>query len=170
VHEVRGHGRPPPVDPSGQPLTLSEEHGLLLRQVVARVEDRLAVIAEDRRPARELQALLTYPRAKVLRQAADEERLLFPAGDAPPAFAQLTGDHTHLRLVTEALAEAADEGTQSPAQLAAATRDLVAHVERHLSAEEAVLAAAGGVDEAPGTTVLTTGQLPHGGMTGWRTS
>jgi iron-sulfur cluster repair protein YtfE (RIC family) len=171
VHEVSGHGRPSVATvPSGHPLTLSEEHGLLLRQVAARVEDLLAVIAEDRWPARELQALLAYLRAEVLGQAADEERLLFPTGDTPPAFAQLAADHTHLRLVTEALAEAADEGTQSPAQLAAATRDLVAHLERHLSAEEAVLAAAGGEDEAPGTTVLTTGQLPAGGVTGWRTS
>jgi hypothetical protein len=86
VQEVRGHGRPrtPGTTTDDRPLTLSEEHGLLLRQVAARVDDLLAVTAEDRWPTRELQALLVYMRAEVLRQAVDEERLLFPAHHAPP--------------------------------------------------------------------------------------
>jgi len=157
--------------PSGQPLTMSQEHGPLRWQVAVRVEDLLAVIAQDRWPARELQALLAYLRAEVLRQAADEERLLFRTDDAPPAFARLAGDHTRLRLVTEVLAQVAgDEGTHSFAQLARTTRDLVADLERYLSAEEAVLARAGGQDEAPGTTVLTTSPPPGGDVTGRRTS
>jgi hypothetical protein len=70
----------PPGDP---PLTLADEHALLLSQVLIRAEDLLAVTAEDRWPARELQVLVGYLRAEVLGQDADEERLLFPAG-APP--------------------------------------------------------------------------------------
>ena len=75
--------------PGGPPLTLADEHALLLSQVLTRAEDLLAVTAEDRWPARELQVLVGYLRAEVLGQDADEERLLFPAG--APAPAELTG-------------------------------------------------------------------------------
>lgn len=139
-----------------RPLTLAEEHGLLLRQVAARAEDLLAVTADDGWPARELQALLTYMRAEVLRQAVDEERLLFPSRAPSAALDRLGRDHTMLHLITEALAAAAtDEGPHIPADLAATTRDLLAHLERHLSSEEAVLVSSEASDETPGTTALT---------------
>ena len=139
-----------------RPLTLAEEHGLLLRQVAARAEDLLALTAHGGWPARELQALLTYMRVEVLRQAADEERLLFPSHVPSAALDRLGRDHTMLHLMTEVLAAAAtDDGPHIPADLAAITRDLLEHLERHLSSEEAVLVASEASDEAPGTTALT---------------
>jgi iron-sulfur cluster repair protein YtfE (RIC family) len=132
-----------------------EEHGLLLRQMVLRAEDVLAVLAADRWPARELQALLSYLHAEVLAQVADEERLLFPSHASSKAVEELRADHRILHLMTEFLANAAaNGGRRAPAELAATTRDLLMQLERHLGAEEAALAA-GLQAEAPGTTSLT---------------
>jgi iron-sulfur cluster repair protein YtfE (RIC family) len=131
--------------PDDRPLTLADEHGLLLRQVAVRAEELLAVAADGGWPSRELEALLTYMRMEVLRQAQDEERLLFPACASSPALERLGRDHTILHLLTETLATAASgNGSQVPTDLAATTRDLLAHLERHLSDEEAVLMADGG--------------------------
>ena len=162
AHEVHGLEPLPGtgiISSDDRPLTLAEEHGLLLRQVAARAEDLLAVTAAGSWPARELQALLTYMRVEVLRQAVDEERLLFRSQASSAALDRLGRDHTVLHLMTETLAAAAtDEGPHIPADLAATTRDLLTHLERHLSSEEAVLASdASG--EAPGTTALT--RRPH---------
>jgi uncharacterized protein (DUF2249 family) len=163
AHEMHGLERLPPTGTTtsdDQPLTLAEEHGLLLRQVAVRAEELLAVTADGGWPARELQALLTYMRVEVLRQAADEERLLFPSYGSSAALDRLGRDHTILHLITEMLAAAAtDEGPHIPADLAATTRDLLAHLERHLGSEEAVLAANRAPGEAPGTTVVT--RRPH---------
>lgn len=63
--------------PGGRPLTLADEHALLLEQVAIRAEDVLAVAAQNLWPARELRRLLGYLRVEVLRQAEDEEMLLF---------------------------------------------------------------------------------------------
>ena len=139
-------GDQPPQTPAAVPgdplLTLAGEHALLLSQVVTRAGDLLAVTAEDRWPARELQALAGYLRAEVLGQDADEERLLFPAG-ASAGVSRLARDHARLRAAIETLERvAAGEITWSPAELAAATRDLLRQLERHLHAGEAVLAAA----------------------------
>jgi hypothetical protein len=143
-----------------RPLTLAEEHGLLLRQVAARAEELLAVTADGGWPARELHWLLTYMRVEVLRQAADEERLLFPSQAPSAALDRLGRDHTMLHLMTEMLAAAAaGEGPHIPADLAATTRDLLAHLERHLSSEEAVLVAGDTSDDASGTTART--RRPH---------
>ena len=79
THQVPGYG-PARSDVSaagGPPLTLPDEHALLLEQVAMRAKDLLTAIADDRWPARELQALVGYLRAEVLRQASDQERL-FP--------------------------------------------------------------------------------------------
>jgi len=59
---------PYPAVPAATPLTLAGEHELLLRQVTSRAADLLAAAAEGRWPAAELQALLGYLRAEVLRQ------------------------------------------------------------------------------------------------------
>jgi uncharacterized protein (DUF2249 family) len=124
-----------------------------------RAEDLLAVTAEDRWPARELQSLLGYLRAEVLGQAADEERLLFPAG-ASPGISRLARDHARLRAAIETLERvAAGESTWSPAQLTAATRDLLGQLERHLHAGQALLAAASAPGKVPATTML--GGHPH---------
>jgi uncharacterized protein (DUF2249 family) len=163
AHEMHGLERLPATGTTtsdDQPLTLAEEHGLLLRQVAVRAEELLAVTADGGWPARELQALLTYVRVEVLRQAADEERLLFPSYGSSAALDRLGRDHTILHLITEILSAAAtEEGPHIRADLAATTRDLLAHLERHLGSEEAVLAANRAPGEAPGTTVVT--RRPH---------
>ena len=163
VSAVGESGRPRPSvisAPDDRPLTVADEHGLLLRQVAVRAEELLAVAADGGWPGRELEALLTYMRVEVLRQAQDEERLLFPASACSPALERLGRDHTILHLLTETLATAASGGgPQVPADLAATTRELLAHLERHLSDEEAMLAGAGRPDDASGTTVLT--HRPH---------
>ncbi len=159
AHEMHGLERLPATGTTtsdDEPLSLAEEHGLLLRQVAVRAEELLAVTADGGWPARELQALLTYMQVEVLRQAADEERLLFPSYGSSAALDRLGRDHTILHLITEILAAAAtDDGPHIPADLAETTRDLLAHLERHLGSEEAVLAENRAPGEAPGTTVVT---------------
>jgi hypothetical protein len=136
--------------PDDRPLSLADEHGLLLRQVAARAEELLAVTSSGGWPGPELEALLTYLRVEVLRQAHDEERLLFPTGASSPALERLGRDHTVLHLLTETLAAAGNHRPRVPAELAATTGELVAHLERHLGDEEAVLARDDGYGETPG--------------------
>lgn len=135
------------------PVTLTEEHALLLAQVTSRADDVLSAAAQGRWPARELEALAGYLRAEILRQASDEEWLLFPASDPAPGVARLERDHERLRACTEALEQAAaGTGMHSRAQVAAVTRDLVAQLRLHLASEEQVLAAA----DAPDPVLATT--------------
>jgi uncharacterized protein (DUF2249 family) len=151
--------RTPAATPGGPPLTLADEHALLLSQVTIRAKDLFAVTAQDRWPARELQVLLGYLRAEVLDQDADEERLLFPAGPSP-AISGLAREHARLRAAIETLERVADgEITWSPAELAAATQDLLHQLARHFDAGEAQLAAAGTPGKVPATTML--GAHPH---------
>ena len=121
------------------PLTLAEEHALLLWQVTARAEELLATIADGAWPGVELAALAGYAQAEVLRQASDEERLLFAAAPARDV-AGLARDHARLRSAAELLAQAAaGEHPMSPGQVAIAVRDFVAQLEHHLRAEENLL-------------------------------
>jgi uncharacterized protein (DUF2249 family) len=151
--------RTPAAVPREPPFTLTDEHALLLGQVAIRADDVLAVTAEDRWPARELRALLGYVRAEVLRQAADEETLLFPAQDSSPGITRLARDHARLRAGSDMLARvAAGENTWSPAQLAATTRGFLQQFERHLDAEESLLTS-GTPGKVPATTLL--GGHPH---------
>lgn len=138
---------------------LTDEHEQLLRQVAVRAEALLAVATAGHWPARELEALLGYLRAEILRQAADEELLLFPSSGAQPELTRLARDHARLRAGVEALEHAAHDAAGSPALLATATRDLLCQLERHLSAEEAILAGTGGTGSTPATTDL--GARPH---------
>jgi uncharacterized protein (DUF2249 family) len=156
MHQVPGRGpaRSAVSAASAPPLTLAGEHELLLEQVAIRARDLLTAIAEDRWPSRELQALVGYLRAEVLRQAADQERL-FPARRAAEGFARLARDHVRLRAGTEVLAQAASAGAGSRAQLAAVTRRLLTQLECHLAAEELLLTAAGRPRTAPGITAAT---------------
>jgi uncharacterized protein (DUF2249 family) len=136
------------------PLTLTEEHVLLLRQVTARTEELLTAVAHGRWPAAELAALAGYARAEVLRQVSDEERLLFPAAPAREV-AGLARDHTRLRFASNLLDRgAAGEQPMSPRQVAIAARDFVAQLERHLRAEENLLAAGRAAQGVPGTAAL----------------
>ncbi|HUY52083.1 MAG TPA: hemerythrin domain-containing protein [Streptosporangiaceae bacterium] len=148
------------VVPGGPVLTLDDEHAVLLGQVAARAEELLAAAARGRWPGTELEALLGYARAEVLHQASEEETLLFPAA-ASAAATRLARDHARLRACTEFLARSASgEQALSLGGLAAATRDFVCQLERHLMAEEELLAADRALATVPATTAL--GSHPHG--------
>ncbi len=156
-----GHEQPP--GPAGlaarPPLTLAEEHVLLLWQVTAGAEKVLAATERGRWPGAELAALAGYAQAEVLRQVSDEEALLFPAVPAQ-AVAGLARDHVRLRAGVDLLARAAaGEQPMSTAQLAAAVRDFVVQLERHLHNEDDVLASGRAPRDVPGT--VTLGGRPH---------
>ena len=139
---------------SAGPLTLAEEHVLLLWQVTASAEKLLTATAHGRWPRAELAALAGYAQAEVLRQVSDEEALLFPAVPAQTV-AGLARDHVRLRAATELLARAAaGEQSMSPAQLAAAVRGFVAQLERHLRNEDDLLASGRAPRDVPGTVHL----------------
>lgn len=142
-----------------QPRTLAEEHVLLLWQVRARAGELLTAVANGRWPAAELAALAGYARAEVLRQASDEEALLFSAVPAAEA-GGLARDHTRLRSAADLLTRAAaGEQPMTAGQAAAAVRDFVAQLERHTEAEENLLGAGGAAPRVPGTEAL--GGHPH---------
>jgi uncharacterized protein (DUF2249 family) len=141
------------------PLTLAEEHVLLLWQVAARADELLTAVARGRWPQSELTALADYAQAEVLRQASDEETLLFPAASAREATG-LARDHARLRSAADLLVRAADgEQPMSPRQVAVAARDFVALLERHLRVEENLLASGRATQGVPGT--VTLGGHPH---------
>ena len=141
------------------PLTLAEEHVLLLWQVTASTEKLLTAAEHGQWPRAELAALAGYAQAEVLRQVSDEEALLFPAAPAQTA-AGLARDHVRLRAAAELLARAAaGEQSMSPAQLAAAVRGFVAQLERHLRNEDDLLASGRAPQDVPGTVRL--GSHPH---------
>lgn len=143
----------------GPALTLAEEHSLLLWQVTASAERLLAAAEQGRWPGAELASLAGYARAEVLRQVADEEALLFPGVPAQTA-AGPARDHVRLRAATELLARvSAGEQPMSPAQLAAAVRDFITQLERHLRSEEDLLATGRAPQNVPGT--VTLGGHPH---------
>ena len=137
------------------PLTLAEEHVLLLWQVTARAEELMAAIADGGWPGVELAALAGYAQAEVLRQASDEEALLFPAVPAREV-AGLARDHARLRSAAELLARAAaGEQPMSAGQAAIAARDFVTQLQRHLRAEENLLAPGRAAQHGvPGTAAL----------------
>jgi uncharacterized protein (DUF2249 family) len=144
---------------TGPSLALADEHVQLLWQVTARTEELLTAAARGRWPGAELAALAGYVRAEVLRQASDEEALLFPAIPSREA-AGLARDHVRLRAAADLLARvAAGEQPMSPAQVAAAARDFAAQLERHLQAEEKQLASQRPPPCVPGTAAL--GGHPH---------
>jgi hypothetical protein len=140
-------------------LTLAEEHVLVLWQVTTSADKLLAAAEHGRWPGAELTALAGYARAEVLRQASDEEALLFPAVPAQVA-AGLARDHVRLRAAAELLTRAAaGEQPMAPAQLATAVRDFVTQLERHLRNEEDLLASGRAPQDVPATATL--GGHPH---------
>ena len=145
--------------PEGPPLTLADEHMLLLCQVTARAEELLTVAAGGRWPAAELASLAGYVRAEVLRHVSDEEVLLFSVSDAPTA-ARLARDHARLRAGAELLDRAAaGEQILSPGQLAVAIRDFIDQLEYHMSAEEKLLGSGHASRTVP--AIATLGGHPH---------
>jgi uncharacterized protein (DUF2249 family) len=161
VYLTPPRGQPP--EPAGlttrPPLTLAEEHVLLLWQVTASAEKLLTATEHGRWPGAALAALAGYTQAEVLRQVSDEEALLFPTVPARTV-AGLARDHVRLRSAAELLARAAaGEQPMTPAQLAAAVRDFVTQLERHLRNEDDLLASARAPQDVPGT--VTLGSHPH---------
>jgi len=152
--------RPGPTDLPARPsLTLAEEHGLMLWQVMTSAEKLVAAAEHGRWPGAELTALAGYTRAEVLRQASDEEALLFPDVPAQTA-AGLARDHVRLRAAAELLTRAASgEQPMAPAQLATVVRDFVTQLGRHLRHEETLLASGRGAQGVPATVAL--GGHPH---------
>ena len=160
VSMMPGHGQPlGAASPTARPLTLAEEHVLVLWQVTTSAEKLLSTAEHGRWPGAELTALAGYARAEVLRQASDEEALLFPAASAR-AVAGLARDHARLRSAADLLVRAAArEQPMSLAQVATAARDFAAQLERHLRAEDNLLASQRSPQGVPGTAAL--GGHPH---------
>jgi uncharacterized protein (DUF2249 family) len=132
------------VTSTGAPSSLRDEHDLLMHEVNTRAEMVLREADEGRWPEHQLRELLNYLHLEVLRQVTDSEWLLFrTAYRAPDELALLRRDHLELRLAIDALTQAAATGSgadgPSPQQLAAATRDLLAQLEGHLTAERQLL-------------------------------
>jgi len=155
------HGQQPgPAGAAGRPaLTLAEEHVLVLWQVTTSAEKLLSAAEHGRWPGAELTALAGYARAEVLRQASDEEALLFPGVPAQTA-AGLARDHVRLRAAAELLTRVASgEQPMAPAQLAVVVRDFVTQLERHLRNEDGLLTSGRGAGGVPAT--VTLGGHPH---------
>lgn len=151
---------PEPAGLTSRPsLTLAEEHVLVLRQVTTSAEKVLNAAEHGRWPGAELTALAGYARAEVLRQASDEEALLFPGMPAQTA-ARLARDHVRLRVAAELLNRAATgEQPMAPARLAAVVRDFVTQLKRHLRNEDSLLTSGRGTQGVPAT--VTLGGHPH---------
>jgi uncharacterized protein (DUF2249 family) len=127
--------------------------------VTARAEKLLTAAADGRWPGTELAALARYAQAEVLRQASDEEALLFPSARAQEVTG-LARDHARLRSAAELLARAtAGEQQMSAERVAATARDFVTQLERHLRAEEMLLASGRQAQGTPGTVAF--GAHPH---------
>jgi uncharacterized protein (DUF2249 family) len=159
VSEIPRYGPPPGFAASAGSSTLADEHVHLLWQVTARAEELLTAAAHGRWPGLELAALPGYAQAEVLRQASDEEALLFSAVPSREV-AGLARDHVRLRSAADLLARAAaGEQPMSSAKVADVVRDFVAQLERHLRAEEKLLASQRVRQTVPGT--VTLGGHPH---------
>ena len=152
--------RPGPAGAAGRSaLTLAEQHVLVLWQVTTSAEKLLTAAEQGRWPGAELTALAGYARAEVLRQASDEEALLFPGVPAQTA-AGLARDHVRLREAAELLTRAASgEQPMAPAQIATVVRDFVTQLGRHLRHEDDLLASGRGSRGVPAT--VTLGGHPH---------
>jgi uncharacterized protein (DUF2249 family) len=160
---TRGLGSDGSPTASTEPSTLAEEHALLMREVTKRARAVLEETSRGRLPESELQELLNYLHLEVLRQATDEQWLLFRSdhGD-PAALAQLRHDHLDLRLAIDVLSGTAATTvtgvpTSTASQVAATTHDLLLQVERYFVDGEQLLANAG--ETAPAAALI--GGQPH---------
>lgn len=117
---------------------LAGEHALLLRDLRRRADSVLALIAAQVWPDAELRTLIRFVRTEVLRQASDEEVLLYPSSAAPP-FTELSAEHARLHTLTERL-DAAEPATCTLQELGRLVEQLLRVFEHHLLAERAALA------------------------------
>lgn len=139
------------------PVTLSDEHVLLISETTARAEANLRAIDDGRWPADELRELVNYLHLEVLRQIVDEEWVLFRASrSAPEDLDRLRRDHLELRLSIDLLTQATMSSGLSPTQLAATIDHLLGQLTDHMAAEESLLSTA---TEIP--AVESVGGQPH---------
>lgn len=146
--------------PGGPPLdgTLAGEHAVLLREVSRRAAPVLALLDTRTWPHAELGTLIGILAGTVLRQVADEEALLFPHDATAPPFAELTADHVRLHTLTAHLKRAYLDPCPPP-QLRYLISELLTTLRRHLTDEQAVLAA---LPEAPPPGVPSAAALAAG--------
>lgn len=133
--------------------TLAGEYAVLLRNVARRVGPVVALLDVHVWPHAELETLTRYLRTTVLRQVSDEETLLYPPDPSAPPFAELTADHVRLHTL-HAQCEAALTDPCGPSVLRALLGDLLTTLERHLLAEQVVLAALEGSGDDTDIPVL----------------
>lgn len=152
---------PPATTPPSEISTLAQEHAHILRDVQRRVAPALALLDTRSWPHDELRTLTGFLRTAVLRQASDEEALLYPTGaDAP--FAELTAEHVELYTLTEQL-DQAESASCSAAELRELLHQVLRVLEHHLIQEQALLAALPDVrDSVPATADLITGARTWG--------
>lgn len=136
--------RSPAADIESDTSTLAGEHALLLCDVRRRAASVLALLETRSWPHAEVRTLTGFLRTAVLRQASDEEALLYPNGASAP-FAELTAEHVQLYTLTEQL-DQADATPGSVAELREPIDQLLRVLEHHLIQEQALLAA---LPEAP---------------------
>lgn len=138
--------------------TLAGEHALLLRGVNRRALPVLALLDTRAWPHAELGTLIAFLRNAVLRQVSDEESLMYPHDATAPPFAELSADHVRLHNLTTRL-ELARAQECDPHELRALIEQLVTTLERHLAAEQAVLAALPDLpSEVPSAAALVAGE------------
>lgn len=141
----------------GEPATLTAEHALLLGEVTKRTTDLVNETDQNRWPQAELKRLLDYLHLEVLRQAVDEEWLLFRQfHDDPENLIQLRQEHLELRRVVSLLADTAGARQRSPQRLSETARLVLTTLRDHLQHESRILGAGA---EAPSTSAM--GQTPH---------
>jgi hypothetical protein len=129
----------PATEPRPDRHALAGEHALLRRDLRRRADPVLALIAAHVWPHAELRTLIRFVHTDVLRQASDEEVLLYPNGVAAP-FPELSADHVGLHRLADRL-EAADPASCSLLELRRLVKQLLGAFEHHLVAEQAALAA-----------------------------
>lgn len=140
--------------------TLAGEHALLMRDVRRRTEPVTALLDARVWPDAEVATLTTFLRAAVLRQVSDEEALLFPGDPSAAPFAELSADHVRLHTLVAQLDATRAEPCPLP-ELRALVEDLLATLDRHLSTEQAVLAALSEADtEVPSAADLVADDQP----------
>ena len=135
--------------------TLAGEHAQLLRDVGRRAAPVLVLAESGVWPTAELRTLVRYLRTTVLRQASDEEVLLYPNGSTAP-FAELSADHVHLHALTEQLDRADTTHCPCP-ELRVLVDQLLTVLGRHLINEQAVLAALAASVDVPSAADLVAG-------------
>jgi len=139
--------------------TFAGEHALLLRDVRRRTTPLAVLIETGTWPAAELRTLIRFLRSVVLRQIAGEGRLLFPGDSTEAPFAELTMDQVRLHSITEHLDQVSANPCALP-ELTALIEELLATLERHVAAEEAVFEASPGMpDEVPGAAEVAAGNV-----------